>query len=132
MLDRSTCSGALVGGGQVFGQSDTRERQPHAVPAFEQPRRRLQLDLDLGRHTRFERNRRVVAVAMREVEQPAACERGGAVGEDVAEPYREVGDGHGRRDGEPHARVPHHVEVGLEWLPVVGERERVVEALIVR
>ena len=131
-LERSTCSGAPLGGGQVFGQSEPGERQPHAVPGLEDPRGRLELDLDLGRHARLERDRRVVPVAVREVEDAAARERRGAVGEDVAEARRQVGDRHGRGDGEPHARVPHHVEVGLERLPVVGERERVVEALIAR
>ena len=99
---------------------------------LEDPRGRLELDLDLGRDAGLERDGCVVAVAVREVEQPAAGEGGGAVGKDVAELGRDVRDGHGRGDGEPHARVAHHVEIRGERLPVVGEREGVVDALVVR
>ncbi len=130
-LARSTCNGAPLGGGQMFGQSapasESRTRWPgskiHEVASSS-------ISTSVGTPG-SSATRCVVAVPVREVEKPAAGERGGAVGKDVAELGRDVRDGNGRGDGEPHARVPHHVELDGERLPVVGERERVVGALVV-
>ncbi len=97
---------------------------------LEHPRGRLELDLDLGRHAGLEPDRCGVPVAVREVEDRPARQGGGSVGEDVTEADRQVRDGYGRGERQLHARMAHHVQVGLGEIPVEDERERVVEPLI--
>ena len=62
------------------------------MAGLEDPRRRLELELDRGRDARLERLGSVVAVAVGEVEDAAGDERRRAVGEDVAELRREERD----------------------------------------
>ena len=98
---------------------------------LEDPRGRLELELDRRRHARLERLRRGVPVAVREVEHAAAHERRRAVGKDVAEPRREERHGVRRGDREAEPWMPEQLELVLER-PVVGQRARVVLALVVR
>ena len=108
------------------------EREPYAVSGLEDPRRRLELDLDLRRHAGLERRRGCRARPVGQVEDPARDERGRAVGEDVAELRRQERDRVSAAVTVSRSRgVAHHVQLGRERLPVVDERERVVGSLVV-
>src|SRR5688572_9547170 len=62
--------------------------EPDAMARLEDPRRRLELELDARRCPRLERCRVNVTVAVREVQHAATHERGRSVGEDVAQACR--------------------------------------------
>ena len=105
------------------------EGEPHAVSCLEDPRRRLELELDRGRNADLERSRLLVPRPVGEVEDAAAHERGRAVGEDVAETCGEKCHGVRGRDRELDAWVAQDLQLSLER-PVVRQRSLVVLALI--
>ena len=102
------------------------------MAGLEDPRRGLELQLDLGRRPGLERLRCDVTVAVGEVEHAAAHERGRAVREDVAQPRRQECHRVRRRHGHLKPRVTEELELIVERRPVVRQRARVVLSLIVR
>ena len=99
------------------------------MSGFEHVRRRIQLDGRRDGIAGRERLRRLVRVAVRQVQDPARDHRRASVGRDVAELRGDERHGNGRGDRELHAGTAHDLDV-LGDRPVVDERERLVGPLV--
>ena len=102
------------------------------MPCFEDPGRRVELQAHWRRRAGLQRLGFRGGASLCEVQDAAGHEGRRAVGEDVAEPGREVRDRHRGRDRHGQRRVAEDLELRVERAPLVRERERIVLALIRR